>query len=278
MFNNGKIFSGPQKAKKHHSVGYYVFWWMCFIIEVLLGINVAFLVDVNLQVVAVHMMEGVTLLGMSLEPVAITVAFVISLAVAACFMMGGMWTFSDFLDSYRDAEEYERAEGTSWPWPRLLMVAFLLVVMALDFFTLQFRATYFASTGETALFAFFCVLIVMPFLLGCLIHVIENTPRDRRLTKAYNYAQQVATGDEERAVQYMTAGERDMYLSGNRDDAMASYYARTGQLSAERTRVEEERQADRQQRLAERAETRERRRNPFLKAVPPQAGQNGRSA
>jgi hypothetical protein len=273
MFNNGKIFTGPAKAKKHHNFAYYVMQWFCLIIEVLLGLNVAFLVNENLQIILHHMMQGV-FLGI----VATVVAGLLSLAVAACFTLGGMWTFAGFLDSYKDAEAYEQAEATWGPWPRGLMILLLLMMMALDFFTLQFRATYFAQQGEAALFNFFVVLIALPFVLGCIIHVIENTPRNRRQTKAFNYAQQVAVGDEERAVQYMTPQERDQYLSGYRDDALASYHSRINDQRDAGYQAEQDRKTGKQMKLAEKAETRERNRNPFLKAVPTQADENGRSA
>ena len=93
MFNNGKIFTGPAKAKKHHNFAYYVMQWFCLIIEVILGLNVAFLINENLQIVTQHMMVGVSLFGLILNGLAITVAFLISIAVAVCFTLGGMWTF-----------------------------------------------------------------------------------------------------------------------------------------------------------------------------------------
>lgn len=266
-------FPGSTKAKKHHSLVYMIMVWFCFMIEVLLGLNVAFLVNDNLQIVARNMTEGVPFPAVSV--IGASVAFLISLAVASAFTLGGMWTFSGFLDLYKDAEEYEHDQGTWGWWPRGLVVLLLLIIFGLDYTTLMFRAAYFSEKGASSLFLFFCGLIILPFVLGCIIHIIENTPRDRRQTKAYNYAQQVATGDEERAVQYMTPQERDQYLTpGGREDALANYYARVEQEQEGKLQVNDEKAQRKADRKAEKQRRKDEKRNPFLKVVPQQASPN----
>lgn len=208
----------PKKARKRHGFAYYVVGLFTLAIEFMLGVNAAFLVDQSVVIVADNMLAGTFLTGF-----APFIALLASLAVGLCFVMGGLWTFSGFIDSLDDAKAYCEAYGTSF-WPVVMVWALFIGIIALDFTTLGFRAAYFAARGEQSLLAFFVILILLPPILGPLLHVLEHTPRDRRLAKLRQYAEAIETDDVEQAVREMNPALRTRLLNGD-GGAITDYYA-----------------------------------------------------
>lgn len=217
MNGNGKIVQ-KQKAKKHHGFAFYIVGLFTLAIEIMLGVNAAFLADQSLLIVCKNMLDGTQLAFLSQ-----IIALIGSLFVGASLMLGGMWTFGGFIDSLDDARAYIRHYGTSnWPiW--LLWLAFIAII-GIDITTLLFRQSYFASRGESALMGFFVILIFLPPVLGPLLHVLENTPRDRRLAKVRRQAEAIETEDTIEAVQSMPAEMRRRLLEGD-TSAFTDYYA-----------------------------------------------------
>lgn len=245
------LFGSRQgRAKKRHTFAYYVVLLFTLAIELMLGINASFLVDQSVSIVAHNMLDGTPFGGLS--PL---IALFCSLAVGACFVMGGMWTYAGFIDSLEDAKAYVAEYGT-WRWPVLLVWLAFIAVIAIDFATLAFRSEYFASRGESALLGFFVVLILLPPILGPLIHVLENTPRDRRLAKVRRFAESLDTDDTEVAVRHMDPDLRSRLVNGDQS-ALNEHY----------TRVSEQRQQAyeyEQSKIKEREEKQARTRRPLL--------------
>lgn len=209
-------------ARKKHGFAYYVVGLFTLAIELMLGVNAAFLVDQSVRVVSDNMLEGTPLAGGSSF-----IALIVSLGVGFCFIWGGLWTFSGFIDSLEDARAYVRHYRTN-KWPVAAVWGLYIGIIAIDFATLFFRASYFAAKGETPLMAFFVVLILLPPVLGPLLHVLENTPRDRRLARVRQYAEAVAVDDIETAVKDMNPALRTRLLSGD-GTALRDYYAQAQQ-------------------------------------------------
>jgi hypothetical protein len=239
-----------KKVKKKHGLAYYVVLLFTLAIELMLGINAAFLVSQSVSIVARNMLDGTAFAG--LAPL---IALFCSLAVGACFVMGGMWTYAGFIDSLEDAKAYVQEYGT-WNWPVWLIWAAFLAIIALDFTTLAFRAVYFAQRGETALLGFFIVLILLPPILGPLIHVLEHTPRDRRLSKVRQFAEALETDDMETVVQTMDPDLRSRMLNGDQS-AIQEHYNRVDAMRAENAAYE-------QQKIQEREEKRKHSRAPLF--------------
>lgn len=236
MFSQ-KLRTEPQKAKRRHTPAFYVIGLFTFAIESMLGVNAAFLVWQSVSIVARNMLSDTPL-----ESFAAFITLIISLAVGFCFVMGGMWTFSGYLDSYKDAKAYEDHHGTR-VWPRFIVVSLALLVLGIDFSTLMFRASYFGEKGAGALLAFFILLIPAPFALGLLMYVLENTPRDRRLAKVRSFAEQLDTDHIEQVVTTMDPDLRTRLLNGDAD-AIQEHYERVEAAheeaeALERARVEE---------------------------------------
>jgi hypothetical protein len=198
-----------KKTKRQHGAAFYVIGVFTFAIESMLGINAAFLVDQSIAIVARNMLEGTFL-----APLASFVTLIVSLAVGFSFVAGGMWTFSGFMESLDDARAYRDTYGTNH-WPVIMVWALVVAVIILDFTTLMFRAAFFAEKGASALLAFFVVLIFLPPILGALVHVLENTPRDRRLSKARQYAEQLEGDSVAGLVETMDEDLRSRWLSGD---------------------------------------------------------------
>ncbi len=227
---------GQTKAKQHkkrHTLAYYVVALFTLAIELMLGINAAFLVFQSVSIVANNMLAGTSF--MAIAPL---IALFCSLAVGACFVLGGMWTYAGFIDSLEDAKAYIREYGAV-VWPVLLVWLAFLSIIALDFTTLAFRAYYFAQRGETALLGFFVVLIILPPIMGPLIHVLENTPRDRRLAKVRHYAESLETDDMEHVVRSMDPDLRSRMLNGDQS-AIQEHYHRVDALRAENAAYEQQ--------------------------------------
>ncbi len=243
-------------ASKRHSFAYYVVGLFTLAIEFMLGVNAAFLVDQSVIIVANNMLAGTFLA--TLAPF---IALLASLAVGLCFVMGGLWTFSGFIDSLEDAKAYCTEYAAGW-WP-VAMVWFLFVgIIVLDFTTLAFRAVYFSARGESSLLAFFVVLILLPPVLGPLLHVLEHTPRDRRLAKVRQYAEAIETDDVELAIREMNPALRTRLLNGDQS-AFTDYYAQAQQ-------EQEMYESAERQKLYEREAKRQRARRPLSSASLPQ--------
>lgn len=221
MFGNkNKVnYAWEQKSKKRHSLAFYVVGIFTFAIEFMLGVNAAFLVDQSVRIVTENMLAGTPI-----APLAGVITLIASLAVGFCFVFGGMWVFGGFMDSLADAEAYEDENGTN-KWPRTMVWLLFIAVIALDFTTLLFRATFFAEKGANALFAFFVILIFMPPVLGPLIHVLEHTPRGRRLNKARRQAEALEIDDVTRVVETMDPDLRSRWLNGD-EGALQEHYDR----------------------------------------------------
>jgi hypothetical protein len=215
----GKISVEPKKTKKRHGLAFWVIGVFTFAIESMLGINAAFLVDQSISIVVRNMLDGTGIVYLDA-----VITLIISLAVGFALIFGGMWTFAGFMDSLGDAKAYKEKYGTR-RWPETLVWLLFIAVIALDFTTLCFRASFFAEKGALALFAFFVILIVLPPVLGPLIHVLEHTPRDRRLTKARQHAESLETDDIEHVVETMDPDLRSRWLNDD-PTALQEHYER----------------------------------------------------
>lgn len=252
---------GPKKAKKRHGFAYYVVGLFTLAIEFMLGVNAAFLVDQSVVIVADNMLAGTMF-----APLASFIALFASLAVGLCFVMGGLWTFGGFIDSLDDARAYVAEYGTS-SWPVVMVWALFLGIIALDFTTLGFRAAYFTARGETSLLAFFVILILLPPVLGPLLHVLEHTPRDRRLSKVRQFAEALETDDMEYNIGIMDADLRTRLLNGDKT-ALNEHY--------ERVRAAElDDQAYEQQKIQERKGKQKQANRPLLSASLDQQATSG---
>jgi hypothetical protein len=274
MFEQKLRPSKPKKASKRHSLAFYVIGTFTFAIEFMLGVNAAFLVDQSVRIVTENMLTGTPI-----APLAGAITLIASLAVGFCFVFGGMWVFGGFMDSLADAEAYEDENGTN-AWPRVMVWLLFLAVIALDFTTLLFRAAYFAEKGASALFAFFVILLLMPPVLGPLIHVLENTPRGRRLNKARRQAEALEIDDVTRVVEAMDPDLRSRWLDGDAT-ALQEHYDRVDVQRQEAYEYE-------QQKIRERDEKKQKSRQGLptgkalphpktLTALPSQAQQSGQN-
>lgn len=214
-----KIFDTPKKARKRHTAAYYVIGVFTFAIEAMLGLNAAFLIDQSVAIVAHNM-----LVGTFLDPFAPIITLCISLVVGVCFIAGGFWTYGGFMDSLDDAKAYQQHYG-AMRWPVALVWSGAIAVVLLDLTTLLFRAAYFAERGAIALLAFFVILIFLPFVLGCLMHVLENTPRNRRLAKTRQFVEAIEIDDLDKAAREMDPDLRSRWLSGDAN-ALQEHYDR----------------------------------------------------
>ena len=224
LFNNGKVKQKTQ-VKKHHGLAFWIVGLFTLAIEIMLGVNAAFLADQSLLIVCKNMLDGTPIAFLSQ-----LIALVGSLFVGASLMMGGMWTFGGFIDSLDDARAYIKYYGTS-SWPVWLLWLAFLAIIGIDITTLLFRQSYFASRGESALMGFFIILIFLPPVLGPLLHVLENTPRHRREAKARREVEAIEADDTVEAVRSMSPELRRRLLEGD-TSAFTDYY--------EQARLEEE--------------------------------------
>lgn len=255
------MFGSAHKARPRHGAAFYVIGLFTFAIESMLGVNAAFLVWQSISIVGDNMLKGTFL-----APIAPLITLIISLAVGFCFISGGMWVFGGFMDSLDDARAYVDAYG-SGRWPVVLVWLLMVAVVALDFTTLLFRASYFAEKGATALFAFFIILIFLPPVLGPLIHVLEHTPRDRKLAKARVYAEELETDDVTSLVEVMDSDLRSRWLDGDAS-AIEEHHNRVAAARAEAYAYE-------QQKIKEREEKRAAKNRPLAPASLPQQARLG---
>lgn len=208
-----KIFGKkPRKARKHHSAAYYVIGTITFAVEVMLGINAAFLIDQSVSIVARNMLDGTPIASL-----ATGIALILSIILSVGFAAWGFWTFGGFMDTLKDVQAYQEEYGTR-SWPVVLVWASAVLIILIDCATLFFRAAYFAERGEGALLVFFAAIIIIPFPLGCLMYVIEHTPRKRQLAKMRQFASSVEISALDTVIQEMDDDLRSRWLA---DDATA---------------------------------------------------------
>jgi hypothetical protein len=231
-------FSRKNKVKKSHGAAFYVIGTFTLAIESMLGINAAFLVDQSIAIVAKNMLDGTPLASL-----ASIIPLLVSLAVGFCFVAGGLWAFSGFMDSLDDARAYIE-EYDSGKWPVRLVWALIIAIVALDLTTLVFRAAYFAEKGAAALLFFFLILIFLPPILGSLVHVLENTPRERQLAKVRTNA---VVQESQRAAHILEAMDADLqtrWINGDRDGACKEHYERVeADLKEERLYKQQQQEA-----------------------------------
>lgn len=238
------MFGRTNKTRKRHGVAFWVIGLFTLAIEGMLGLNAAFLVDQSLRIVVGNMLAGT-----SVADLAPFITLVAGLIVGVCFVLGGVWVFAGFMDSIQDAKAYQKAYKTSG-WPATMVRLLFGAIILLDFTTLCFRASYFAERGAIALFAFFLIIIFLPPILGPLIYVLDNTPRDRKLTKARQYGEQLETDDIYSVIEQMDPDLRSRWLADD-ESALQEHYDRVAQQRQEAYEYE-------QQKIKERDETTDR--------------------
>jgi hypothetical protein len=231
------------KAKKRHGAAFWIVGLFTFAIESMLGLNAAFLVDQSLTIVVSNMLRDTPF-----SVLAPLITLFAGLVVGVCFVAGGVWTFAGFMDAIADAKAYAKAYKTN-NWPVWMVRALFVAIILLDFTTLCFRATFFAERGAFFLFIFFLIIIALPPILGPLIYVLDNTPRDRKLTKARQYGEQLETEDIYSVIEQMDPDLRSRWLA---DDATAlqEHYDRVNQqrqdaYEYEQQKIQERDQTDR---------------------------------
>lgn len=235
FWRNEKVQSKPAKQ---HSAAFWMIWIFTLAIELMLGINAAFLLDQSLLIVANNMLADTPL-----APLGGLIALIVALLAGLAVVLGGIWTFTSFIDSLDSANAYHEHYGSKVPWATVLVCVLEGAIIGIDFTTLCFRATYFAERGAIWLFIFFIILIILPPILGPLLHVLENAPRDRRLALAYRQAEQLEATDLASAIEAMDPDLRTRYLNGDQD-AISEHY--------ERARTREENYQYEQQQIAAR--------------------------
>ena len=247
-----KFASATNKARKNHGIAFYVVGLFTFAIEAMLGLNAAFLIDQSLSIVSDNMLRDTPLF-----PFSALIALLISLIVGLCFILGGMWTFAGFMRSLDVARAYIKKNCPGKVWPRRGFQGLLFSVIALDFSTLCFRATYFADKGAVALFIFSCILIMMPPILGVIIYVLENVPHDFQMSEVKVLAENRLTEISKSIVNEIDDDLLPYLLSKNDDSTpvvedvtyaheehyrrMASRQAEQSQIAASNKSVEENR-------------------------------------
>lgn len=239
----GKTAPRQQMDKKKHGTAYYAAMIFTVVIEFALGTNAAFLMYQNFKVTIYALLQ--------VEGWAVFTTVVLAFAFGVGIFLGGMWTFAGFIDNLDDAKAYSEYHGIGdlggTHWPEALLYLALVLVMALDLTTLLFRSAYFSEKGATALFLFFCVLIVLPPVLGPLIHVLENTPRNRREAKIRQRVERLDVDSMESALQTMDHDLRSRILSNDPNDvkaAWAEYYARVADTRQANYDLEQQRMRD----------------------------------
>ena len=170
-----------KQAKKNHGAAYHMAMIFTVVIEFALGTNAAFLMYQNFKITVYTMLSN--------ETWATILTIILAFAFGAGIFLGGMWTFAGFIDNLDDARAY-RKEFKTGKWPEVLIWSGLVLVVILDFTTLTFRYAFFGEKGALSLFAFSCVLIILPPVLGPLIHVLEHTPHKRQMAKVRVQAEQ----------------------------------------------------------------------------------------
>ena len=194
--------------------------WLAFIfatiIEVLLGVNVYFLVDISTQAV----FPGLPALS----------AIVGALFGLGIFL-GGMWVFMYAEYSFQAAHTYSRHKQT-WPWREIVVFALVLGVIGLDLTSLAFRREYLAARGADWLLVFFIILALLPPMIGVIIHVMVNKPAKAKYVEAYERIQGSAIADLEAEMPKMSLDRKLRFLQG--DSAALEEH-----LSDNRTKVQE---------------------------------------
>jgi hypothetical protein len=269
---SGKI-NTDQANKRKHNIAYYVIGLFTLALEAMLGINAAFLANQSVGFVIRDLLESTG--WASLAPV---ISVFVSAGFGASLMCAGLWTFSGYLTTWKKAKAY-RKKYAKWDWPQLLCITVVVGIMGLDYATLGFRSTYFGKQGEGSLMLFFGIMIPLVWILGLFMHMVDHAPREARLAEVTQEAEAIDTDHLERAIRGMDPDLLHRYLSQNpaeSEAAIQEYYDQQHTLREAGQQIETQAMSERDQRNAEVDANNTY--VPFLKAVPPQAGQNGRSA
>lgn len=172
-----------------------------FIIEVLLGVNVYFLVKISTE--AVFPDTGV-----------------LSTGVAALFgfgiFIGGMWVFLYAEYSFKAAHAYSQAMKTA-PWREIIVILMVLGVIGLDITSLFFRREYLSNRGADWLFWFFVILALLPPAIGVVLHVLVNKPMKVRYAEAYQRIHSTTIDQLEREMPNMSLEHKLRFLSGDQE-------------------------------------------------------------
>lgn len=238
MFGTGKLRTEPSKAPKKHGTAYYAAWSFTCVIEFALGTNASFLMYQNFLITVYAMLKS--------EVWSSLLTVILAMAFGAGIFMGGMWTFAGFIDNLEDAKAYRKEYRTS-SWPQALIWSGLALVMALDLTTLFFRLAFFNEKGALALFAFSCVLIVLPPVLGPLIHVLEHTPHNRQLAKVRVKTEHRHTANLMRVADEIDDDLLNDLLSEDEDTSQAALDEHYRRVEARRQEVTSQSQADQQE-------------------------------
>jgi len=242
--------------ERRYPLAYWIIGLFTLAIEIMLGINAAFLVDSVLQVMIDNMLSGTQ--WSALSP---TIALLLGLGFGFCLTVGGLWTFAGFVDNMEDAKAYIDASGASW-FSMAALIGLAVLIMGLDLFTLFFRMDYFKEHGATPLFWFFVILIPMPMLLGYLMYVLSNVPQYRYEARAKAAATRLSTADLQHAIENMDPDLRNRFANDDKT-ALTEHYERIETArTADREREREKLQV-KEDKKREKREKQERRRNPF---------------
>ncbi len=255
---NGKIFP---KARRRHSLWYWMAFSFALCIGILLGVNIALLIFASTSIVSLNLLGGL--------PAGQMLAYLISLSIAAllglAFVVGYIWTFAGASSTYEAAAAYEHEYGCFWPWPRALVVGLELFFLALDLISLLYRREYFAGKGAEQLFWFFVVLSLLSPVIGLLMHILENKPLSHRLVEAQRHTANLVGDDLEQLINSMPFDKRTRVLSGD-GAALREHYDAIRTHEEEIRQAEEQRRQEKYERAQERGKRRQESQRPLASA------------
>lgn len=215
--------------------------WLAFafatIIEVLLGVNVYFLVDVS---------TGAVFPG--LPALAVVVAALFGVGI----FLGGMWVFMYAEYSFTAARAYTLHKH-AWPWRELIVFSLVLGVIGLDLTSLFFRKNYLEARGADWLLVFFIILSLLPPMLGVIIHVMVNKPTKVKYVEAYERMQGSTLADLEAEMPNMSLDQKLRFLQGDStalQEHLAQSRTKVQQIEEART-ASKQRTADEQEQMAD---------------------------
>ena len=214
--------------------GKWLAFLFAFIIEVLLGVNVYFLVKV------------------STEAVFPDIAW-ISTAVATLFgfgiFLGGMWIFLYAEYSFKAARQYTLAMNTFW-WREVVVVLMVIGVILLDLTSLSFRREYLSARGADWLFDFFVILALLPPAIGVVLHVLVNKPVKARYSEAYQRIQATTIDELESEMPHMSLEHKLRFLSGDTEaiqEHLGTKQEKQAQIAASRHEQDQRNKAEQEQ-------------------------------
>jgi len=179
--------------------------WFAFVfallIEVLLGVNAFFLVNVSTEIIFTEF------------PI---LALLVSALFGIGLFLGGMWVFMFAEYSYKACRAYTIAHNT-WPWREVIVYLLIVGVIGLDLTSLAFRRAYLNNRGADWLFWFFVILALLPPLIGVLVHVFVNKPVEYRYGEAYDSIHQQTIDELVDVMPGMPLDKKLRYLNGDPD-------------------------------------------------------------